>query len=85
VTEEDRAGEGYRLLKPRAVVDACVEQLNKVTDWKELGEQAKALGATFRLAWRRDGVLDWVEEGDDAVETDYAVIGGIASRQVSLP
>ncbi|GAA5892676.1 Spo71p [Sporobolomyces salmoneus] len=84
VTEEDRAGEGYRLLKARAVVDACIEQLGKVGEWKELGEQAKALGATFRLAWRRDGVLDWVEEGDDAVETDYAVIGGIASRQAHV-
>lgn len=84
VTEEDRAGEGYRLLKPRAVVEACIEQLGKVGEWRELGEQAKALGANFRLAWRRDGVLDWVEEGDDAIETDYAVAGGIASRQVSL-
>ncbi|GAA5937484.1 Spo71p [Sporobolomyces koalae] len=84
VTAEDRAGEGYRLLKPRAVVDLCIEQLGKVADWKELGEQAKASGATFRLAWRRDGVLDWVEEGDDAVETDYAVIGGIASRQAHV-
>ena len=83
VTEEDRAGEGYRLLKPRAVVEACIEQLGKVGEWRELGEQAKALGAKFRLAWRRDGVLDWVEEGDDAIETDYAVVGGIASRQVS--
>ncbi|GAA5975175.1 hypothetical protein JCM5350_000168 [Sporobolomyces pararoseus] len=84
VTEDDRAGEGYRLLKARAVVDACVEQVSKVSDWKELGEQAKALGATFRLAWRRDGVLDWVEEGDDAVETDHAVIGGIATRQAHV-
>ncbi|GAA6010006.1 hypothetical protein JCM11491_005826 [Sporobolomyces phaffii] len=81
VTEEDREGEGYRLLKARTVVDACVEQLGKVGDWREIGEEAKALGATFRLAWRRDGVLDWVEEGDDAVETDHAVIGGIATRQ----
>ncbi|GAA5883845.1 hypothetical protein JCM16303_007411 [Sporobolomyces ruberrimus] len=84
VTEEDRAGEGYRLLKARAVVDACVGQLGKVAEWKEIGEQAQALGATFRLAWRRDGVLDWVEEGDDAVETDYAVIGGIANRQAHV-
>ncbi|GAA6058879.1 hypothetical protein JCM10212_002823 [Sporobolomyces blumeae] len=84
VTEDDRAGEGYRLLKPRAVVEACVEQLGKVGEWKDLVEEAKRVGATFRLAWRRDGVLDWVEEGDDAAETDYAVIGGIATRQESI-
>ncbi|GAA5872147.1 hypothetical protein JCM1840_006333 [Sporobolomyces johnsonii] len=84
VSDEDREGEGYRLLTAGSVVDACVEQLAKVGEWRDLVEEAQRHGATFRLAWRRDGVLDWVDEGVGGLERDWGVVGGVAFRQESV-
>ncbi|GAA5963604.1 hypothetical protein JCM21900_000304 [Sporobolomyces salmonicolor] len=84
VSVEDREGEGYRLLRAGSVIDACVEQLAKVGEWRGLVEEAQRHGTTFRLAWRRGGVLDWVDEGLGGLERDWGVVGGVAFRQESI-
>lgn len=77
---EEGLGEGYRLLKPDAVVKACVEQLSEVADWKQLIADNARDGVEIRLAWRRGEVLDWIPAGDEC--KDYAVVCGLALQQV---
>lgn len=78
--EDERA---YRLLQPQGVVDACVAQLAHVPEWHDLVETTKRDGTDLQLAWRRDSVLDWVgKDRKGQKKRDWAVIGGIAFRQV---
>lgn len=77
---EEGLGEGYRLLKPDAVVKACMEQMSEVQDWKQLIADNVKDGVEIRLAWRRGEVLDWIPAGDDG--KDYAVVCGLALQQV---
>ncbi|GAA5902868.1 hypothetical protein JCM6882_009148 [Rhodosporidiobolus microsporus] len=78
---DDGEGETWAPVRPKKITDLCVEQLSAVPEWKELVEDSKRQGSEFRLAWRRDSVLDWIRE--DSPETrDWAVIGGgVSCRQ----
>ncbi|KAI5475812.1 hypothetical protein MNV49_000823 [Pseudohyphozyma bogoriensis] len=75
---DEREGEGYKLLTHKAVVKAAVDQLESVTDFREIVGVCKSEGVELRLAWRRGEILDWVEMGD---EHEWAVVIGWALRQ----
>lgn len=82
-TDDDVEGNAYRHLQPDAVVDACIEQLAGVREWKDLVEDAKRVGADFRLAWRNGAILDWIRPGStEGQKCDFSVVGGLAFRQV---
>lgn len=81
--DDDLEGNAYRHLQPSAVVDACIEQLAGVREWKDLVEDAKRMGADFRLAWRNGAILDWIQpEMAEQGKCDFSVVGGVAFRQV---
>lgn len=75
--EEVLVGEGYRMIKSRDVVKACLEQLSSVPEFTQLLEQVEARGVECRLAWRRGRVLDWVSD-------DQYVVAGHSLRQPQL-
>ncbi|BGO90868.1 hypothetical protein NBRC10512_002383 [Rhodotorula toruloides] len=80
--DDDLEGNAYRHLQPSAVVDACIEQLAGVREWKDLVEDAKRMGADFRLAWRNGAILDWIQpEMAEQGKCDFSVVGGVAFRQ----
>lgn len=78
--QADREGEGYRLCTPSAVVKLCLERLSRIESWRHLLDMQRDSGQEFVLAWRRGGVLDWVESRENA--TEYSVVVGFAMRQV---
>ncbi|GAA5865964.1 hypothetical protein JCM3774_005540 [Rhodotorula dairenensis] len=78
-SEEDM---GYRHLHPDDVIEKCIERLSTVTQWKELVETAQRQGTSFRLAWRRGSILDWITDPPPGeAPPDWAVVGGFAFRQ----
>ncbi|GAA5987003.1 hypothetical protein JCM10908_000988 [Rhodotorula pacifica] len=83
-TEEDT---GYRHLQADQVIEECIERLGTVSQWKDLVETAKRQGTSFRLAWRRGSILDWITDPPPGeASPDWAVIGGFAFRQAgSIP
>ncbi|GAA5822154.1 hypothetical protein JCM11251_004875 [Rhodosporidiobolus azoricus] len=78
---EEGDGQTWAPVRATKITQMCVEQLSAVPQWKEVVEDSKRQGAEFRLAWRRDSILDWITE--ESVETrDWAVIGGgVSCRQ----
>jgi hypothetical protein len=85
IETEDGEGETWAPLSPKDVVDRCVERLGEVKEWQELVEDAKRQGANFRLAWRRESVLDWIREDDPATRDWIVMAGGVLFRQESRP
>ncbi|BGP23981.1 proteophosphoglycan ppg4 [Rhodotorula toruloides] len=84
-TDDAIEGNAYRHLQPAAVVDACIEKLAGVREWKDLVEDAKRMGANFRLAWRNGAILDWIQpELAEERKCDFSVVGGMAFRQARV-
>lgn len=78
--EVEGEDEGYRSLTSKLVVEACLNQLAGVNDWKEIIEETRKEGTVIKLAWRRGEMLEWVEDGDQ--EKDFTLLSGFALRQV---
>lgn len=69
----------FELVTSQKVVEACVGELEKVRDWKDIVRECREEGVELQLAWRRGEVLDWVRKDG---EGEWNVVGGWVMTQV---
>lgn len=72
------------------IIGLCERGLRDIPAYKALIEENRDKGIEFELAWRVDTYLDWVveafvEEDVEGKGREWAVLGGLALKQVSDP
>jgi hypothetical protein len=83
--------EGYKTFTRDKVIEDCREQMGGVPEWDLIIESALQTGveqncARLELCWRTESKLDWVwlEDDVDGMNRPWAVLFGIASKNVSF-
>jgi hypothetical protein len=81
---ESSAPESDPMFTRENTLALCIKVLKKVPDWAFLSGRAIAEGKTLELAWRSGTSLDWVwlEEDAEGKTRDWAVLAGLALKQV---
>lgn len=77
--------EGYGSLTPQRILSVCQEALGSFPSYESLIQAEIERGAQLGLAWHRGMNLDWVwlESDVNGSRRDWAVLYGLALKQVS--
>lgn len=69
---------------PSQVADEAIRQLTTVSNYKELKNHLTGRGLELRLAWKRDGILEWItdEKTSDPDQPWSSVRQGFAMQSV---
>lgn len=75
----------YRMFTRENIVALCSQSLRSVPEFKAVVERQLSEGKVLELAWRIDTNLDWIWLEDDITgdERQWAVLFGLALKQVS--
>lgn len=75
----------FHMFSRENIIALCMDSLRSVGDWNIIIERQLREGKTLELTWRVDTTLDWIWVDDDADgrPRDWAVLCGLALKQVS--
>ncbi|KAF5389237.1 hypothetical protein D9757_003483 [Collybiopsis confluens] len=77
----------YKVFSKDNLIALSTQSLRAVSDWNFLVERQLAAGNTLQLCWRQGSYLDWIWLDDDVQgqPRDWAVLCGLALKQLSAP
>ena len=79
--------ETHETFTRRNLIKLCSDALRSIPDWGYVIQPRIDGGDSLELSWRLETILDWIwqDESVDGKDRHWAVLCGLALRQVGTP